>query len=195
MTRSPHLSESRDQILLKDLEVSVIVGILPEERTREQPLVVNIAMSLDVDQAALSGDLSTSVDYAHLANAVREILIEGKFRLIESAAVALSRFVLLTAPQVYLVSVEIIKPKALSGLGIPLVTVTRSRADLAPFDRDGQSHVFFECPGTSLRFYTKAVGQTQGTPERSTLSDSISQEFSKLEHKKSLGLEIRSYEV
>jgi dihydroneopterin aldolase len=133
-----------------------IIGVLPEERIHEQPLVVGITMALSVEHAALTGDLSATVDYSQLSKTVAFILKKGRFRLLESAALALARFVLKTAPMVNKVSVHLSKPEALGGHGIPHISVIRFQADLAQWE-DTQNHeVIFECPGTSLRIDNKS---------------------------------------
>ena len=147
---------SQDEIHLTEFDVVTIIGVLPEERIREQPVVVGISMALNVDYAALTGDLSATVDYSQLSKTVALILKKGRFRLLESAALALARFVLRTAPMVNKVSVFLSKPEALGGHGIPHVGVTRFRSDLTPWEHSMSYEVIFECPGTSLRIEKKS---------------------------------------
>lgn len=141
---------SLDEIHLREFDVVTVIGVLPEERIHEQPVVVGISMTLNVEYAALTGDLSATVDYSQLSKAVAFMLKKGRFRLLESAALALARFVLKTAPMVNKVSVHLSKPEALGGHGIPHISVTRFQSDLTQWEVSLNHEVIFECPGTAI---------------------------------------------
>ncbi|MBO7721902.1 MAG: dihydroneopterin aldolase [Kiritimatiellae bacterium] len=70
---------------LHGLEACCIIGDTPEERGVEQRLLVDMTLDID-DCAAVSDDLSDTVDYAALAHAARTALAAAKCRLIERAA-------------------------------------------------------------------------------------------------------------
>ncbi len=70
---------------LNGLEVDCIIGELPEERVRNQRLVLDV--QLDVcDDSAFSDELADTVDYAALADSIRSALIAAECRMIERAA-------------------------------------------------------------------------------------------------------------
>ena len=50
------------RLVLKGIEVSCIIGDLPEEREREQTLLVDAELELDLAKAAESDNLADSVD-------------------------------------------------------------------------------------------------------------------------------------
>ena len=52
-----------DRIDLTGIEVWARHGVLPEEKTRDQPFVVDVGVFLDTAQAAASDDLEDTVDY------------------------------------------------------------------------------------------------------------------------------------
>ncbi|MEZ5310168.1 MAG: dihydroneopterin aldolase [Microthrixaceae bacterium] len=54
---------SSDRIILRDLRLAGVVGVLPEERVRPQPLSIDIEILTDLTRAGLSDDLDDSVDY------------------------------------------------------------------------------------------------------------------------------------
>ena len=120
-----------DRIVIDDLPVACIVGILPEERTTPQPVLVRVELELDLTGAAVTGDLARSVDYAALAQAVEAKLKEEKYGLLETAALALCRLALASAKGASAASITLAKPKALGGRGIPGVTVRRSRGEIS----------------------------------------------------------------
>ncbi len=121
-----------DWITLTDLRFDAMVGILPSEQAAAQPLHLEIKMGVDLDKAGGTGDLSQSVDYAGVANQVRFMAQQGRWRLIESLGTAICR--LLLAPPaaqegraaIDRVEVRIRKPTILQGLAVPGVTLRRT---------------------------------------------------------------------
>ena len=119
-----------DVVELADLRVPCVIGVHPEERHTPQDLVLDVRLHLDVTEAAATARLTASVDYARLAGELTFILQFGRFRLIESVAVAVARAVLHGQPMVRAVDVIVTKPGALAGHGIPRVQVLRRRGAL-----------------------------------------------------------------
>lgn len=120
-----------DVVELGGLEVRSVVGVYPHERTRTQPLVVGLALHVDLCAAGASDDVADTVDYGRVIGEVRFLLERARFRLIESAAETIARWLLLPPsadaphPPVRRVAVRIDKPEALRGLARPSVTITR----------------------------------------------------------------------
>jgi 7,8-dihydroneopterin aldolase/epimerase/oxygenase len=75
-----------DNVSIRDLSVATIIGVHPWEREIEQTLIVNVDMAADVARAAASDDLADALDYSAAAETITNVLREGKFRLIETAA-------------------------------------------------------------------------------------------------------------
>ena len=75
-----------DYVSLRDLAVSVVIGVHPWEREIEQTLVVSVDIAADVAKAAASDELADALDYSAVAETIATVLREGKFRLIETAA-------------------------------------------------------------------------------------------------------------
>jgi dihydroneopterin aldolase len=70
---------------LNGLEVDCVIGELPEERVRNQRLILDV--QLDVcDDSAFSDELADTVDYAALADSIRAALVAAECRMIERAA-------------------------------------------------------------------------------------------------------------
>jgi len=116
-------------VRLSSFQITTIIGLLPTERRRPQPLVLELELELDLSQTALTSDLSYSVDYSQLAAEVAFIVQAGRFKLIESAALALCHY-LMTPPvdkplTVAAARVTLSKPEALSGRAIPTVSIGR----------------------------------------------------------------------
>lgn len=116
-----------DRVGLRGLRVDCVIGVLPDERTRTQPLVVDVALVLDVRDAAAGDDLAATIDYAALADAVREVLVEGRFLLVETAAERVAaRSLAFGAPRARAVRVRVEKPDALGGAATPWVEIERA---------------------------------------------------------------------
>lgn len=117
-----------DRLELCGLEVACIIGDRLDEREREQTVRVDLALWLDLADAAANDDLARTVDYAHLAEAVRAALRQTRCRMIERAADCVAR-ICLSDPRVRAVRVRVEKPSAIPGLRAAAVVLERSRAE------------------------------------------------------------------
>jgi 7,8-dihydroneopterin aldolase/epimerase/oxygenase len=75
-----------DTVSIRDLRVSTVIGVYDWERETEQALTFFVEMPADVAGAAARDDLKDALDYSAVAQTVKTVVIEGKFRLIETAA-------------------------------------------------------------------------------------------------------------
>ena len=99
---------------LNGLEVDCIIGELPEERVRNQRLVLDV--QLDVcDDSASSDELMDTVDYAALADSIREALIAAECRMIERAA-KVAHDICIADPKVRSAKVKVTKSGAIKHL-------------------------------------------------------------------------------
>lgn len=66
-----------DVVEIRGLRLLGVVGVLPEERLRAQPLELDVDIEVDLTAAGLSDDLSSTVDYGvvcdRLASAVASV--------------------------------------------------------------------------------------------------------------------------
>lgn len=106
-----------DKIIITGLEISAIIGVLPEERMHSQLLVLDMVLFMDLEQAGKSDDIGQTVDYGEVADEIRSCIEKGRFQLIESAARA-AAFRCLQFDAVREVTVTVKKPGALSGSAI-----------------------------------------------------------------------------
>ncbi|MBO5939568.1 MAG: dihydroneopterin aldolase [Kiritimatiellae bacterium] len=70
---------------LNGLEVDCVIGELPDERVRNQRLLVDVKLDI-AETSAESDDLNDTVDYAALSDDIRAALIAAECRMIERAA-------------------------------------------------------------------------------------------------------------
>lgn len=78
-----------DKIFVNDLKVECIVGILPFEREKTQPLLVSMELETSLEEAGRTGALDKSIDYALLSERVKSYIVERKAGLLEELAVEL----------------------------------------------------------------------------------------------------------
>jgi len=115
-----------DRLELLGLEVVCVIGDLPEERGREQRLLVDVALACDLAAAGASDALSDTVDYAALAETIRASLRAARCHMIERAAECVAH-VCLDDARVRSVRVRVEKQGAVPGLRAAAVTVTREK--------------------------------------------------------------------
>ena len=73
-------------IRIKNLAVGAVIGVLEHERTRKQDIFINIEMRVDATEAAAKDDLQKAVDYAGIADKVKELGSASSFNLLEALA-------------------------------------------------------------------------------------------------------------
>jgi dihydroneopterin aldolase len=110
---------------LNAIEVVCVIGDLPEEREKPQPLCVDISLEIP-DDAAESDDLADTVDYAALAGAVRAALVAAKCRMIERAA-KVAADVCMADSRVLSADVKVVKAGAVEGLGSAAAVISMRR--------------------------------------------------------------------
>ena len=86
-------------------------GVLEHERAEAQRFVVDVEMSVDAAAAASDDDITRTVDYAAVFEAVRRVVEEESHRLIETLAEAIARALLVGFP-LGEVEVRVRKPDA-----------------------------------------------------------------------------------
>ena len=120
------MRDTRDRLQILGLEVMCVIGDLPEERCREQRLMVDVSLVCDLAVAAASDALSDTVDYAALAVKIRTALKEARCRMVERAAECVAR-VCLSEPRVQEIAVRVEKYGGVPGLRAAAVAIVRSK--------------------------------------------------------------------
>jgi len=109
-----------DVVFISNLRCDAILGVLPDERTRTQPVVFNLELQCDTRSAAHSGSLDDTIDYAAMAERVIDCAVAGEYRLVETLAEDVADM-LLSSTLVDAVTVEVCKPEAVAaadGVGV-----------------------------------------------------------------------------
>jgi dihydroneopterin aldolase len=123
-----------DWIELESFRVDCILGVLDREQTMPQPLDIGLRLGLDLGPSGDLDALERTVNYASVVAQVAMLVEEGRFRLLESMAMAICRLLLAPpAPRegraaVDRVEVSLRKPVVLGGRAVPGVRVHREAA-------------------------------------------------------------------
>ena len=115
-----------DQIHIRQLKLSAVIGVHPRERKAPQPVIVDIDLHTDLQVAGWSDQLTDTIDYAALVKRVRKAVAGSRFQLLEALAEHIAG-VCLREPRIAVVDVTVAKPGALPGIGVVAVTMHRSR--------------------------------------------------------------------
>lgn len=99
-----------DWLIVNGLTILSKVGCLPVEQSVPQPIEVDIALEMDLREVGKSDDIKKGIDYRKVCDAVRQILEQNSFKLLESAAYTIACHLLSQFPKVQRVIVEVRKP-------------------------------------------------------------------------------------
>ncbi|HEY2331542.1 MAG TPA: dihydroneopterin aldolase [Acidimicrobiales bacterium] len=118
-----------DRIELRGLRLSALVGVLPEERERLQPIEIDLDVEADLAVAGRSDDLADTIDYGALCSAVEAQVGAGHVLLLERLAEDLAAVVLAADPRVTAVTVGVrkLRPPVPQPLDTSGVRIRRSR--------------------------------------------------------------------
>ena len=126
-----------DVIAIEGLLVNCVVGVYPHERHTPQPLRVDLYLEVDTRIAAERERLRDSVDYAAIAGQLAFLLSACQFGMLETAAYALARYLLLPPAlgerrsQIDALRLRLTKPSALFGLATPSLEISRTAGEMA----------------------------------------------------------------
>lgn len=114
-----------DRIHIRDLEISGIIGINPEERTDKQDILVDLTLWVDTSRAAVSDDIEDTVNYRTLCKAIISHVESGRPKLVERLVDEVAA-ICLEDSRVDQVEVTVSKPGALRFARSVGITVLRS---------------------------------------------------------------------
>jgi len=117
-----------DRIELRGLRLMGVHGALPEEQGRPQPFEADLDVEADLAPAARSDDLSDTVDYAALVEAMARVVDSERYALLESLAERMAE-VAMADERVRSVTVAIrkLRPPVVADLRTAGVSITRAR--------------------------------------------------------------------
>lgn len=148
-----------DVIALEGLVVDCVVGVYPHERDTPQPLRLDVYMELDTRAASEHQRLRESVDYAAVAGQLTFLLTACRFRMLETAAHALTRYLLIPPAagerraQIDAVRLRLTKSYALAGRAVPSVEIRREASEIqlaVEKSKFGEVDIVYEQPSLGI---------------------------------------------
>jgi 7,8-dihydroneopterin aldolase/epimerase/oxygenase len=118
-----------DRIELRGLRTTAIVGVLPEERERAQPLSIDLDLGVDLVDAAASDQLGDTVDYGAVCDEVAAVVTDAAPQLLERLAGLVADAVLELDGRIASVEVSVhkLRPPVPHQLDSSGVRITRQR--------------------------------------------------------------------
>jgi len=118
-----------DRIELRGLRLTTIVGVLPEERERAQPIQIDLDLVVDLTDAAGSDALGDTVDYGAVCDRVAAVANSAAPQLLERLAGLVAATVLDLDDRIATVEVSVrkLRPPVPHQLDSSGVRVTRQR--------------------------------------------------------------------
>ena len=114
-------------ISIIDLEITCIIGILPNERVKEQTLLLNINLDIDIGDSTFADDINETIDYTIIADMATQLAITKKYKLIESFCKDLNNLFLETFQAIQQTRITVKKPNALPKAKYAAYSMKKSR--------------------------------------------------------------------
>lgn len=118
-----------DKIIIRDLLLRGIIGINPEERVKQQDILINVVMFADTRKAAVSDNIEDAVDYKTVTKHIIQHVEESSDFLVEKLVTDIARLVFSVDEKVQKVKVRVEKPGALRFAESVGIEIERSRAE------------------------------------------------------------------
>ena len=114
-------------ISIVDLKITCIIGILPNERVKEQTLLLNINLDVDIGDSTFADDINETIDYTKIAEMATQLAITKKYKLIESFCRDLNNLFLDTFKVIQKTRITVKKPNALPKAKYAAYSMKKSR--------------------------------------------------------------------
>lgn len=121
------MSSHLDQIHIKDLTVTGIIGINPDERVTPQTVLINATLWADTRPAAASDDIADAANYRTITKALIKHIQDGDPQLVERLVQELVDICFAIEPRIEEVELTVEKPGALRHARSVGITIRRSR--------------------------------------------------------------------
>ena len=127
------MTEETDRLLVRDLQLNCSIGVHAQERTRAQPVRINLCLAVARRPAGARDHIDEVVSYETLVGDVRKIVETGHVNLVETlaeriAGVCLSDRRVLSAT-VRIEKLGVVPDAAAAGVEIVRHAVPRGRGD------------------------------------------------------------------
>ena len=117
-----------DKLYLENIEIFAYHGVFQEEKTLGQKFIISLELTLDMREAAITGDLTKSVHYGELCHKIEEEFKKESYDLIETAVEKIAEYILFNYDMVKCAKVMLKKPWAPIGRHLDYAAVEIERA-------------------------------------------------------------------
>lgn len=117
-----------DKLYVENLEVFANHGVFQEEKTLGQKFIISLELTLDMREAAITGNLTKSVHYGELCHRIEEEFKRESYDLIETAVEKIAEYILFNYDMVKKAKVKLKKPWAPIGRHLDYAAVEIERA-------------------------------------------------------------------
>ena len=114
-------------ISIVDLEITCIIGILPDERVKEQTLLLDIYLDVDFGDSNIADDINETIDYTKIAEMATQLGISKKYKLIESFCHDLNNLFLDKFKIIQQTKITVKKPNAIPKAKYAAYSMKKSR--------------------------------------------------------------------
>lgn len=91
--QNPAETFAGDRIIIENLRIPASIGIYPYEKIQKQTIALDIEMGLATQACFRSDRVEDTIDYAAVADALRELTVSRHFNLIEYLAEQISNLI------------------------------------------------------------------------------------------------------
>ena len=126
----PFSGKPTDCIHIRKLKVDCIIGIYPKELKKEQVVIADLRIGMDLSRAGRSGKISYTCDYEQIAKEISILLRFRRYRLLEAAAEEIAAMLFGVHKKIESLRLRLEKPQALIGLAqSAAIEISRRRCD------------------------------------------------------------------
>ena len=121
-----------DAIIIEGLKVDTVVGCFNWERQIIQPLMLDLIIQNNLEQAACSDELEDTLNYAEICEISVKVIQEAQPKLIEHAAKLVIDALFSTYASVESIMITIRKPAIIAQANSVGIRLERHRKDFRP---------------------------------------------------------------
>jgi len=116
-----------DKIKVTGVEALGYHGLYDSEREIGQPFIVDVELSLDLEKAGKTDDLSYSVDYNDIAVLIHNEIVAPPMKLLETLAERICEKIFASYPSIEKIKCTVHKPRAPISVPFGDVSITIKR--------------------------------------------------------------------
>lgn len=121
-----------DAIIIEGLKVDTVVGCFNWERQIIQPLMLDLTIHTDLEQASNSDELEDTLNYAEICEISAKVIQDAAPKLIEHAAKLVVNALFTTFPAIESIMISIRKPAIIPQANSVGIRLERHRNDFRP---------------------------------------------------------------